>query len=129
MLFVQVDLTKMRAESQPSFIADLVTSCHKNKIDGIVLRQTTFDDEARIALQTIRTESEKIAKKVKETKPLIVMSEGRQITTGEQVEERLQAGATLTTTCDPFFLKKGPFTIYDIKKELVALRKASTVKE
>ena len=38
MLFVQVDLTKMRAESQPSFIADLVTSCHKNKIDGIVLR-------------------------------------------------------------------------------------------
>ena len=57
------------------------------------------------------------------------MSEGRQITTGEQVEERLQAGATLTTTCDPFFLKKGPFTIYDIKKELVALRKASTVKE
>ena len=57
------------------------------------------------------------------------MSEGKEISTGEQVEERLQAGATVTTTVDPFFLKKGPFAIYDIKKELVDLRKASIDKE
>ena len=119
----------MGAESQAPFITDLVASCHKNKIDGIVVRQTEFDEEARQALSTIRTETEKIAKNSKEQKQLIVMSEGKEISTGEQVEERLQAGATVTTTVDPFFLKKGPFAIYDIKKELVDLRKASIDKE
>ena len=32
--------------------------------------------------------------------------------------ERLEAGATLTTTRDPFFLSKGPFTVGDIKSEI-----------
>ena len=53
---------------------------------------------------------------------LIIISEGREITTGKQVDERLKAGATLTTTCDPFFLTKGPFAVHDIKQDLVKLR-------
>ena len=74
---------------------DLVKTCLDNKFDGIVLRQTVFDEEARNVLQ--------LAKKAGKEK-LIIMSEGSQISTGEQVEERLKAGASLTTTLDPFFL-------------------------
>jgi len=51
-----------------------------------------------------------------------VISEGRAIASGKQVEERLQAGADLTTTCDPFFLKKGPYAVHDLKQELIAER-------
>ena len=59
---------------------------------------------------------------------LFLVSEGSEISTGEEVEARLAAGATLTTTCNPFFLKKGPFAIYDIKRELVELRNPAKVK-
>ena len=73
-------------------------------------------------LKTIRT--------VDKTNSLIVISEGHSISTGREVEERLEAGATLTTTCDPFFLPKGgPCAIYDIKEEIVALRQEKAQKD
>ncbi len=53
LIFVQVDVTKMNVSSQAPFLADLVTSCNKHSIDGIVLRQTTFDEDARSALETV----------------------------------------------------------------------------
>jgi len=74
-----------------------------------------------MALDTVR--------KADKSGELILVSEGREISTGKEVEERLAAGATLTTTCDPFFLRRGPYAIYDIKKELVDLRKATSVVE
>ena len=88
-------MSKLNASSHESFMKDLVKTCLDNKFDGIVLRQTVFDDEARQVLQ--------LANKAANDK-LIIISEGRQILTGLQVEERLKAGASLTTTCDPFFL-------------------------
>ena len=104
----------MNADSHPSYLKDLVTTCQQNQIDGIVLRQTLFDDEARKALQLIR-----------EIDPSItVISEGRLIRTGQEIEDRIQAGATLTTVCDALFFKKhGPYAIYDMKRELIDLRK------
>ena len=51
------------------------------------------------------------------------MSEGNQISSGKEVIERLEAGATLTTTRDPFFTNKGPYTIGDIKNEVRTLLK------
>ena len=69
MLLVQVDLTKMNEDSHKAFIDNLVTSCHANQIDGIVLRQNAFDEEARRALQSI--------KQADKTGSLIVVSEGR----------------------------------------------------
>ena len=53
---------------------------------------------------------------------MIIVSEGRSMSTGKQVAERLDAGADLTTTCDPFFLKQGPYAIHKIKQELIAER-------
>ena len=49
---------------------------------------------------------------------MIVISEGRMIETGAQVIERVQAGATLTTTRDIIFTGKGPYAIADIKEEI-----------
>ena len=49
---------------------------------------------------------------------MIIVSEGKHISTGKEVIERLEAGATLATTRDPFFTNKGPFTIGDIKSEI-----------
>ena len=106
LLFVQVDMSKLSTKSHESFLIDLVATCLENQIDGVVLRQTLFDPEAENCL--------KLARKAAGDK-LIIISEGRKISTAEQVNERLSAGATLATTCDPFFLR-GPYAIYDIKK-------------
>jgi len=46
---------------------------------------------------------------------LVVVSEGRSVSTAAQVEARLQAGADLTTMCDQFFLSKGPYAAHDLK--------------
>ena len=43
--------------------------------------------------------------------------------------ERLKAGATVTQTRDPFFLKKGIDTIADIKSEIVDILKQEDIKD
>ena len=48
---------------------------------------------------------------------------------GQEVVERLRAGATVTQTRDPFFLKKGIDTIADIKSEIVDILKQEDVKD
>ena len=104
----------MNTDSHPQYLKDLVTACNKNQIDGIVLRQTVFDDEARQAIQIIR----------KIDPSITIISEGRLIRTGKQVEDRIQAGASLTTVCDALFFKDhGPYAIYDIKREIIDLKK------
>ena len=82
-----------------------------HKFDGIVLKQPFFHEEARQALSTLNS--------AVKNHSLILISEGRKISSSEEVLERLEMGATLTTTCDPFFLKGGPCTVYDIKRGLV----------
>ena len=82
-----------------------------HNFDGIVLKQPVFDQEARQALNTLKSADK--------NQSLILISEGRKIACAEEVLERLKEGATLTTTCDPFYLKGGPCTVYDIKKGLV----------
>lgn len=77
LLLVQVDLTKMNESSHRSFIENLVSTCHANQIDGIVLRQTVFDEEARRALQLL--------KQADKSDSLIIVSEGRQIVSGKEV--------------------------------------------
>jgi len=74
LLFVQLDLSKMNASSHKQFVTDLVAACHRNKIDGVVLRQTVFDEEAKVAIELIRS--------VDKTGRLIVISEGRPVSTG-----------------------------------------------
>lgn len=59
--------------------------------------------------------------------PLIVISEGRAIATGKQIAERLDAGADLATTSDPFFLKQGPYALHNLKQELIAERTLSSL--
>ena len=54
LLFVQLDLSKMNASSHKQFLTDLVAACHRNKIDGVVLRQTVFDEEAKVTIELIR---------------------------------------------------------------------------
>ncbi len=97
MLFVQVDVSKLNPSSHSAFLNDLVKACQKSKIDGIVLRQTKFDEEAKQALNTLKGA-------ITDPDSLIIVSEGRKITSSEDVLERLKEGATLTTTCDPFYL-------------------------
>lgn len=67
LLFVQVDLSKLNATSHESYVTDLVAHCLKNKIDGVVLRQNQFDEEARQVL--------KITNKIAAGK-LLIISEG-----------------------------------------------------
>jgi len=40
----------MNASSYESYLGDLVKTCLANKIDGLVFRQTQFDEEAKQAL-------------------------------------------------------------------------------
>ena len=115
LLFVHVDVTRLNDSSHKAFLADLVKKCKANSFDGVVLRQEgKFDESARTALQMLR--------EADPSRELIVVSEGRNLSEAQEVEDRLQAGADLTTTCDPFFLAKGPYALYDIKSDLVELR-------
>ena len=81
LLLVQLDLSKMNATSYKSFLTDFVATCKKHGIDGIVLRQTKFDDDAKLAL--------KLLKEIDKTDSLIIVSEGREISTGKEVIDRL----------------------------------------
>ena len=74
LLFVQVDMSKLNASSHESFMKDFVKTCLDNHIDGIVLRQTVFDEEAENIL--------KLARKAAGDK-LVIISEGRQISTAQ----------------------------------------------
>ena len=74
LLFVQVDMSKLSVKSHENFLKDLVTTCLENQIDGLVLRQTIFDEEAENCL--------KLARKVAGDK-LVIISEGRRISTAE----------------------------------------------
>ena len=76
----------------------------------MVLKQDNFTDEDKKELEMIRNFDKK--------KQLILVSEGKQISTGKEVIERLEAGATLATTRDPIFTSMGPCAIADIKDEV-----------
>ena len=104
LLLVQFDVSKMNESSHAAFLSDLVTACKANQIDGVVLRQSVFDEEAKCAVQVLR--------KADKTRSLIVMSEGSQVSSAEEVEARLASGVDLVTTCDPFFLKAGPCALF-----------------
>ena len=97
-------------DDNTDFLKNIIQLCHTYQIDGLVLKQDEFTSGDKKTLETIRN--------IDKEQQLIVISEGKSISSGKEVIERLEAGATLTTTRDPIFTSKGPCAVADIKREI-----------